>query len=47
MLASASIAIGVLSVCPQLLQKRAVSGISVPQTGQFGIVIPPCREDIA
>src|SRR6266567_3513639 len=47
MLAGALTAIGVLSVCPQLPQKRAVPGISVPQTGQFGIVIPPCREDIA
>src|SRR6266516_6661498 len=44
---ASSIAVGALTVCPQSLQKRAVSGTSVPQTGQFRMVVPPCREHIA
>ena len=45
-LTGVSTALAVVSVCPQFLQKRAMSGTSVPQAGQFGIVVPPCREDV-
>ena len=36
-----------LGTCPQLLQKRALLGSSAPQNAQFGIVVPPHREDSA